>query len=98
MQDLEAYLQSTLVLSVKPTTDILNLIKIQEHMWKQKNYTEAKKVNTDIKKLQQKQFIKFNEMRNEKIRVQMNHLRVKHEQENRVLNKKLTNLMDEVNR
>ena len=45
MKDLEAYLQATLVMNVKPTTDILNLTKIQEHMWKQKNYTEAKKVN-----------------------------------------------------
>jgi hypothetical protein len=30
--------------------------------------------------------------------VQLNHLRVKHDQERRVLNKKLANLMDEVNR
>jgi len=98
MKDLEAYLQQTLVLSVKPSTDILNLTKIQEHMWKQKNYTEAKKVNNDILKLQAKQVAKFSEMRDEKIRVQMNHLRVKHQQEVKVLNKKLTNLMDEVNR
>jgi len=44
MMDLEAYLDKTLVLNVKPTTDILNLKKIEEHMWKQKNYTEAKRV------------------------------------------------------
>ena len=34
MRDLEAYLEKALVLNVKPTTDILNLKKIEEHMWK----------------------------------------------------------------
>ena len=51
MKDLEVYLENTLIMNVKPTTDILNLLKIQEHMWKQKNYTEAKRVNADIKQL-----------------------------------------------
>jgi hypothetical protein len=98
MNDLEAYLKQTLVGNMKPTKDMINLTAIQEAMWKQKNYTEAKRVKEDIIKLGKKNWLKFNEGRNEKIRVQLNHLRIKHEQEHKVLTKKLGNLLAEVNR
>ena len=44
MAELRDYLEATLNLKYMPSSDVLNLRKIEKGLSKQKNYTEAKRV------------------------------------------------------
>ena len=49
---LKDYLKETLVPKMRPTSDILNMRRIEEQLRSQKNYPEAKKVMKVIKNLE----------------------------------------------
>lgn len=52
MVQVKEYFKQTTIAKMRPTSDILNMRKIEQQMRSQKNYLEAKKVMTLIKSLE----------------------------------------------
>ena len=69
MAELRQYLEETISIKYKPSCDVLNLRKIEYHLSKQKNYTEAKKVQKTLKALIKKESSKCDDVRTQKIHV-----------------------------
>ena len=58
----------------KPSCDLLNLRKIQQVLSKQKNYTEAKRVQKEVAIQEKKEHNKFMKERNDKILTKLTHM------------------------
>lgn len=77
MEELQVYLQNSMTTRYRPSAELLNLRKIQQVLSKQKNYTEAKRIQQTVVKLEKKEQALFMKQREEKIATQLNHLSVK---------------------
>ena len=95
LDELHIYLQNSIPLKYKPSSELLNLRKIQAALAKQKNYTEADKVLKDIKKMERHEDRKYLDQRAVKIRVQMQHMIEKNKNEMEVLVKKINTIQKE---
>jgi len=98
IQETRAYLETTMPVQFKPSADLLNLRKIESVLSKQKNYTEAKRVQKTVRELEKREEKAFLKVRAEKIEVQINHICSKHELEVGVLDKKLNTVLMEVDK
>lgn len=78
-----------------PSTELLNFRKIQQVLSKQMKYKEADKVQKQVVQLEKKEQAKFMKARQEKILVQMNHLKTKQKQELNALEIKLDRIYKE---
>lgn len=77
MEELQIYLQNSMTTRYRPSAELLNLRKIQQVLSKQKNYTEAKRIQQTVVKLEKKEEAIFMKQREEKIATQLNHLSIK---------------------
>jgi hypothetical protein len=67
IQELRQYLEQATSLQAKPNPEILNLRKIQQHLSKQKNYTEAEKVQKVVMDLEAKNQERYLKQRDDRI-------------------------------
>ena len=67
IEDLRLYLEQSISMQAKPSPEILNMRKIQSHLSKQKNYTEAEKVQRVVRELEDKNQMKYLRTRDERI-------------------------------
>ncbi len=63
--------------------------KIQSHLSKQKNYTEAEKVQRVVRELEDKNQMKYLRTRDERIHTQLIHMQAKHLLEREALVKRI---------
>eukprot|EP00347_Sterkiella_histriomuscorum_P007317 403349412 len=95
LEELRMYLEQSISLQFKPSPELLNLRKIQQTLSKQKNYTEAKKVQKVVKELEEKENEKYQAQRSEKISTQLAHMEHKHSLEQEALLKKINTQLKE---
>ncbi|CDW85760.1 UNKNOWN [Stylonychia lemnae] len=95
IEELRMYLEQSISLNFKPSPELLNLRKVQQTLSKQKNYTEAKKVQNVVKELEDKENEKYLAQREEKIRTQLAHMEHKHSLEREALRKKIDTQLKE---
>lgn len=74
MEELQNYLENSLSLRYKPSGELLNMRKIQQVLSKQKNYTEAERIQKTVIQLEKKEEKKFLKERQEKIATQLTHM------------------------
>ena len=89
LEDLRLYLEQSTPLQAKPSPEILNMRKIQGHLSKQKNYTEAEKVQKVVRELEEKNQIKYLKQRDDRIQTQLTHMQGKHLLEHEALVKRI---------
>ena len=82
-------LEKQVSLNPKPSSEILNMIKIQEGLIKQQDYGEAHKVQQRINQLTRNENINWDKERKRKIMQQESHLDKKHDIELSALKKRL---------
>lgn len=90
-------LEKQIPLSPKPSSELLNMIKIQEGLIKQQDYGEAHKVQQRINMLTRSENISWDKERKRKIMQQESHLDKKQEVELNALKKRLKTVEDEMN-
>ncbi len=95
MDDLRLYLEQRYSLSFKPSPELLNLRRIESHLSKQKNYTEAKRVQKCVRDMEIQEQDAYMKQREDKIRTQLHHMKGKQELEMNVLVKKIETNIDE---
>ena len=83
------YLEQATPLQAKPSPEILNMRRIQLHLSKQKNYTEAEKVQKVVAQLEDKNQAKYLRQREDKILTQLGHMQGKHALEREALVKRI---------
>ena len=89
IEDLRLYLEQSISMQAKPSPEILNMRKIQSHLSKQKNYTEAEKVQRVVRELEDKNQMKYIRTRDERINTQLTHMQAKHLLEREALVKRI---------
>ena len=101
LEELRLYLEQATSIHAKPSPEILNMRKIQQHLSKQKkqvatfltvslySYTEAEKVQRVVNELEEKNQEKYNKQREDKILTQLSHMQCKHQLERDALFKKI---------
>ena len=89
-------LEKQVSLNPKPSSEILNMIKIQEGLIKQQDYGEAHKVQQRINQLTRNENINWDKERKRKIMQQESHLDKKHDIELSALKKRLNSIEDEM--
>ena len=89
MNEIRDYLEKTTGSKHKTTPDAVRFSFIQQTLIRQKNYPEAAKIKKVIDELDRKERKRFNQEREERIEVQINHIIQRQEQETNVLDKKL---------
>ena len=89
IEDLRLYLEQSISMQAKPSPEILNMRKIQSHLSKQKNYTEAEKVQRVVRELEDKNQMKYIRTRDERIHTQLTHMQAKHLSEREALVKRI---------
>ena len=89
IEDLRLYLEQSISMQAKPSPEILNMRKIQSHLSKQKNYTEAEKVQRVVRELEDKNQMKYLRTRDERINTQLTHMQAKHLLEREALVKRI---------
>jgi hypothetical protein len=89
-------LEKQIPLNPKPSSEILNMLKIQEGLIKQQEYGEAHKVQQRIQTLSRNENVLWDKERKRKIMQQESHLEKRQEIELNSLKKRMNSIEDEM--
>mmetsp|Transcript_2876 Transcript_2876/g.4903 ORF Transcript_2876/g.4903 Transcript_2876/m.4903 type:complete len:205 (-) Transcript_2876:41-655(-) len=94
-EQLKRVFESSHANKFKPSSQLLNLRKIEQQLSKQQNFTEAERVKRDVGKLESRETKRYYDVIQEKIATQLVHLQQKHVQEMKALEIKLDRVYKE---
>lgn len=91
----EEELQKSLPQRPKDSSEVLNLKKIEDNLARQQEYLEAHKVQQKCQDMEREEQDKWDQVRDQKIRNQLNQLILKQNQELNALRKRITSAQEE---